>query len=469
MSEELTWLPAWRIAALVASREVSPVEVTRHFLDRIAKLDPTLHVFANVDAEGALEQARRAEEQVAGGGPIGPLHGVPFAVMDMVKAKGMRSAPWKTDSVGRDSIPVERLRKAGAILLGTVATYFFEPGERPRNPWDTSREPGNSSRGSGSAVAAGMVPFSLGQDSGGSTRLPAAWNGVLGLHPTRGLIPYVDYDKASLMLIMSVGPLARDVRDCAIVTQVLAGPDGRDLNAIQDDPPNYLSNLEDGVAGLRFAWTDDFGWSSAVALDETPKVNATARTAAYNLRSLGAEVTITGEEWEPSWDALITLIAAFEPVNNAHLVKPSEFVELQAKLEKARGLDLEPPVPVPDLAAPSSEEYEAATALRDRVWQTTMRVLRENDILLSPTTPILPKTLDEWGLLGGGLVPTYGAHTGLFNLLGFPALTVPCGFVDGLPVGLQMITRPGREDLLFRAAKSYLDAFPQVTRPAVAV
>ncbi|MDQ4111592.1 MAG: amidase [Actinomycetota bacterium] len=443
--------------------------MTQHFLDRIAKLDPTLHAFAHLDAVGALEQARRAEQEVASGGSLGPLHGVPFAVMDLIRVKGLPSAEWMTDSATRDDVHVERLRKAGAIVFGTLASYFFEPDEQPRNPWDTSRDPGNSSRGSASAVSAGMLPFTLAADGAGSTRLPAAWNGVLGLHPSRGLIPHVDFENPSLLLTTSFGPVTRDARDSAIVTQALAGPDGRDFVVIQDPPRDYLACLDDGVAGLRFAWTDDFGWSSIHNRDETPAVVAAARKAAFEFRSLGGFVDYTPEVWEDSFSVMTTLGGVFEAMGYKAPISPSEVQVRAAKLDEALGLEPQPATTLPELPTPSAAEYEQATAVRERLWDTTTRVLSDNDIIASPTTLLLPKTLVEWGLLGrDSTFMSYCAHTAMFNLLGFPALTIPCGFIDGLPVGMQLATRPGREDLLFQAAKSFLDAFPQQARPPAA-
>lgn len=222
MTEDLTWLPAWRIAALVAAREVSPIEVTQHFLDRIEKLDSTLHAFAHLDAAGALEQAKRAEDDVANGETLGTLHGVPFAVMEMTRVKGMPSIPWGSESCSADDLVVERLRAAGAIVVGTTNSYYFKPEDRPRNPWNLDRDTGNSSRGSAAAVSGGLLPFTLAQDGAGSTRLPAAWNGLLGLHPSRGLIPHINYEKPGLLFGVSVGPITRDARDAAVITQAIA-------------------------------------------------------------------------------------------------------------------------------------------------------------------------------------------------------------------------------------------------------
>ncbi|WP_328813531.1 amidase [Rhodococcus sp. NBC_00297] len=470
MSDDLTWLPAWRIAALIAAREVTAVDVTKHFLRRIAALDPSLHSFSYLDEAGAMEQAGRAAEAVESGQRLGPLHGIPFAVMDLTRVKGMPTAGDSTPSRW-DSVAVERLRDAGAVVFGTLNTYFFEADTRPRNVWDLNRDPGNSSRGSATAVAAGMLPFALAEDGAGSTRLPASWNGVLGLHPTRGLIPRIDHDNPAQMNAhgASVGPIARDVRDCAIITNALAGPDGRDQTVIQSTPRNYIADLDRGVSDLRIAWTDDFGWSGIHASEETPKVTSIARGAAFELASLGATVRPTPEVWEDPLPANGTFGRLIVSSGFILALAGDQAQARQDRLDRALGLEPAEAPMVPEFTSPTADEVAAACDLRDRLWRTTMRALEQDDIIASPTTLILPKTLEEWGLQGREFIfSSYSAHTSMFNLLGFPALTVPCGFEEGLPVGLQLATRPGREDLLFRAAKSYLDAFPQRSQPPVA-
>ncbi|WP_328813490.1 amidase [Rhodococcus sp. NBC_00297] len=469
MTEDLTWLPAWRIAALVAAREVSPIEVTQHFLDRIEKLDSTLHAFAHLDAAGALEQAKRAEDDVANGETLGTLHGVPFAVMEMTRVKGMPSIPWGSESCSADDLVVERLRAAGAIVVGTTNSYYFKPEDRPRNPWNLDRDTGNSSRGSAAAVSGGLLPFTLAQDGAGSTRLPAAWNGLLGLHPSRGLIPHINYEKPGLLFGVSVGPITRDARDAAVITQAIAGPDGRDFLSIQDEPRDYLAALDKGVSGLRIAWTDDFGWSSIYHREESVAVVAASRRSAFEFRSLGAAVNTTTEVWGNSLGAFFALQGAMKRMSPDLPVDLKEVQGRNAAYDVALGLEPEEQTAVVDVPEATAADYEAAALERKRLWSTTMRVFDSNDIIASPTTLLLPKTFEEWGLQGRDLIFTsYAAHTALFNLLGFPALTVPCGFIDGLPVGMQLVARPGREDLLFRAAKSFLDAFPRPERPAVA-
>ena len=260
-TDELTWLPAWRINELVVNKEVSPVEVTEHFLGRIEELEPTLHAFRTLDAAGAREQAQQAEDAIRQGAAVGPLHGIPVAVKEHIAVKGLPfslTGPQHAPIAKRDDILTERLRAAGAIMVGTTVmpgmgnspTAGRKPSDdlsdQPRNPWDPTRVPGSSSAGSAAATASGMLPFTIGSDGGGSTRLPSALSGVVGLHTTARRIPFVTHRLEGLPLTGSFGPITRDVRDAAIALQVMAGPDGRDFVCLQDDPPDYSAGLDAG-------------------------------------------------------------------------------------------------------------------------------------------------------------------------------------------------------------------------------
>ncbi|MFD0440281.1 amidase [Streptomyces chartreusis] len=470
MNSELTWMPAWRIRDGIRKGEFSPVEVVDHFLGRIAELEPRLHAFDVVDVEGAREQAVAAEKAIRDGAELGPLHGVPIAVMDGMMVRGFRNKLWNVEAARYDDLGVERLREAGAIIVGTTATYYWQPSERPRNPWDVTKDPGNSSRGSGVAVAAGMVPVAIGMDGAGSTRLPAAWCGVVGIHPSRGLVPFTDYDNPGVVLTTSTGPMARNARDCAMVLQVMAGPDGRDFLSMQQEVPDYLAAIDKGVEGLRVAWTDDFGWSRTQWVDETPALVEVARAAAFGLSAAGAEVGDTAEVWEDARPAMFALGAVFAAMGYVPPIDPAELAQRAARVDEYWGWESEPTPEVPvGGAGGTSEDYRSASLSRERNWASLRRILEDHDVILSITTPMAPRTLPEWGLSGRNFtMSSYSAHTAMFNLLGFPAASVPCGFVDGLPVGLQIVALPGREDVVFRVAQAIQAAHPIEKRPAAA-
>jgi aspartyl-tRNA(Asn)/glutamyl-tRNA(Gln) amidotransferase subunit A len=454
---DLSWTPAWKIAALIKARDVSPVEVTNHFLERAGALDGRLKVYSHLDAKGARETAARAEKAVLDGDALGPLHGVPFAVKDHIPVKGMplHGGPLAQD----DHFGVERLRKAGAVLFGgntmmgaggggvmQAAGVFkaFNWEAEARNPWDTTKVPGWSSSGGAAAVAAGMLPFTIGSDGGGSTRLPAAYCGIVGMHPTGGLIPEVDYANPRPPSGITVGPLTRDVRDAALVTQVMGGPDGRDPMCIQSEPGDFLADLEAGIGGLRLAWTDNFGFAERYAPPEGPRVIAQVREKAMGLRALGASIDVTDEVWEDFWPGRMAQWMAF--------------------------------IPSPGLEKPSQDEMREGFEVRGRNWDRFRRLFGEYDLLITATTPRVTRPVEEWEAAwttagptypNGSFMGAYISHTELFNWMKFPAISVPAGFVDGLPVGLQFAGWPGSEAKIFRAAQAFLSAFPQNARPPV--
>jgi aspartyl-tRNA(Asn)/glutamyl-tRNA(Gln) amidotransferase subunit A len=433
---DLSWAPAWRIREMVAKRDISPVEVTDHFLARIERLNPELHPFRQVDAEGARAQARAAEAAVMAGEPLGPLHGVPLGLKEFLPIKGLswmdlsvrkhREAPW-------DCLETERVRAAGAVVIGptvagAVAQEFGDSDRMPLNPWDTDRVCGDSSSGSACATAAALTPLCIAGDGLGSTRLPAAFSGLVGLHCTRGLVPSFEWEQLVTRPITTYGPLARDVRDAAIVLSALAGPDGREVMGLPDEPDDYLGRLEDGARGMRLIWTDDFGYARQFAVEETPRVIETVRAAVRRLEDAGAAVDATDAVFEnPGWTAHAFLMS--DPILAPNVETPPE------KAIKAR-----------------ENRGRIAAALR--------QALAGADFILTPTILCVAPTRQVWAdpeasPANSGL---YTAMTGVANLLGWPAISVPAGLVDGLPVGLQILGRPKSEARMLQLAQAFLAA-----------
>ena len=463
MADDLTWLPAWQIRELIAKREVSPVEVLDHYLGRIDEHDAVIKTFKHIDRDGARVQAVRAEKAVVDGEDLGSLHGIPVSVKEHVLVEGMpTTGPNVENTTARwDDISVERLRKAGAIILGTntmmgtgngtLANYDWD--SEARNPWNPDHVPGWSSSGGAAATVAGLIPIALGTDGGGSTRLPAAYSGVVGVHPTQGRIPYVNYTQPRSPLGEAnhrtarhggtYGPISRDVRDSAIALQAMAGPDGRDTNCMGDVPDDYQTDIDAGVEGLRFAWSDDFGFGSIYAVEESPRVIAAVRDAAKGLTSIGASVETTDQEWEDFYPAMGVLGRAF-----------------------SWNLDMRP----------DADEYQAASEVRMRNMAKFYDLLADHELLLSPTSQLLARSVEHWDsswtkdgaqYAHGTFAPTYTSLTHMFNWINWPAVTVPCGFVDGLPIGLQFIGKPGSEALIFRAAHTFQQAFPRPEQPPI--
>ncbi|MCU1691561.1 MAG: putative amidase protein [Frankiales bacterium] len=469
MSDDLTWLPAWRLRELIGRKEVSCTEVTDHFLGRIEEFDPTLHAFAEVDVPGARQQAKQADAAVLEGGDLGPLHGIPTSVKAHIRVEGLQLQTGAGLQTSRfDDISVERLRAAGAVVVGTNTMLgagggggldpdhpgVFRPfnwDAEARSPWDTTRVPGWSSSGGAAAAAAALLPVTIGSDGGGSTRLPAAYSGVVGLHTTRGLIPHVDYEKPTMMLTASYGPLARDVRDAALFTRAMSGPDYRDYVCLSDETPDPVASLDQGVEGMRLAWTEDFGFASRYAGPDSARITAVAREAAAGLRTLGATLETTDEVWEDR-----------SPDTTASWLAEPALYEVMVQVNTT-------PVPPPDYDA-----YKASIESRARNFAHFQEFFRHHDVILSVTAQRTAPTTEQWErdwtvdahtFPGLSFAPAYCSHTMIFNWLGFPAVSVPCGFLDGLPVGLQIASLPGREDLVLRVAAAFQKAFPRAERP----
>ncbi len=433
---ELTWLPAWRIRELVARREVSPVEVTDHFLGRVEGLDPALHAFRMIDVEGARDQARRAEAAVLAGDDIGPLHGVPFALKEFFPIQGMT---WQNlllaerATAERDGVEAERLRRAGAILFGPTiagltAREFGDSDRQPQNPWDRQRVCGDSSTGAACAVSSAMVPAAIGTDGRGSNRLPAAYCGLVGMLATRGRVASFDWAHMGPRLLSAPGPLARDVRDAATILSVLSGPDPRDMFCLPDDPPDFLSGIEGGARGLRLVWTDDFGYASTYAGPDSLEAINELRRIAFELSvAAGAEIEETKEVFED----------------------PSTACDAATLSDSTIAVYGPPP----------GREIVRARESRARIWETFTRVLEGRDFILSPTFQGVAPTRQEWAngwKAEGRMMNTYAAHTAAANLLGWPAVSIPAGLLTGMPIGLQIMGTPNSEPRMLQLAQALL-------------
>lgn len=249
------------------------MELTEHFLGRIEYHNAELKTIQNLDPERVRLQAKVAEAVALAGDERGPLHGAPTAVKSHIDVEGLPrpgSVFWYGTAT-RDDLVVELLGAAGAVIMGhTVMPFLTSLGEYEwdalaRNPWDLARVPEASSSGSAAAVAAGLLPDALGSDSGGSSRLPAAYCGVIGVHPTGGLVPWVDHRPWAVRIGTTIGPITRDTRDAATVLSVITYPDGRDDMGLKIELPDARSELGGRAAGMRLAWTDDYGFASTYA------------------------------------------------------------------------------------------------------------------------------------------------------------------------------------------------------------
>lgn len=431
-------VPAWRIAERIAAGEVSPIEVIDEALARIAALDGEVKAFRTVAADAARAAAREAEAAVREGRALGPLHGVPLALKDHIPVAGCsywNSFDGSQAIAPRDGIEAERLRAAGAILVGTTvagltAREFGAGRGQPENPWDSARVCGDSSSGCAAAVAAGMVPAAIAVDGLGSTRLPAAFCGLVGLNPTRGRIPWTSDWSINPRLLSNAGPLTTNARDAALIMSVLAGPDGRDLMSRPDAPPDYFSGLGKGLAGLNLAWSDDPFEASERAGPQAGEVIATVRSAAQSLVRDGAALTPIADRLSGAGAAAMTMLGADRTMVTR--VEASPDVVMAAKAGRKRAID----------------------------WFNAL--FAQYDALVTPTIQYVAPTREEWAeaWTDPAHMLTYAAHTAASNLTGYPALSVPCGLINGMPVGLQVWGPPDSEPLLLQIAQAFLEAKP---------
>ena len=274
MDTDLAFAPATELRQLIAAGQVSCVELTELFYHRIAELNPQLNAYLTLCPEQALAAAGQAPGCPAAGESLGPLHGIPVSVKDLELTQGVTSTLGSAlfhDRIPEyDSVVVERVKAAGAILLGKTNTPEFglsgttenKLGEPCRNPWDPARTPGGSSGGAAAALAAGLCTLATGSDGGGSIRIPASFSGLFGIKPSQGRVPrYGGYGQPAANHFSQSGPMSRTVADTALLLQVLAGPDSRDPTSIRETPPDFAAGLGNGVRGWRIAWSPDLGYA----------------------------------------------------------------------------------------------------------------------------------------------------------------------------------------------------------------
>ena len=440
-------IDATGLSALIRARAVSPVDVVQAHLDRIAALDPNLKAYVHVSGEEALAGARAAEREIAGGRYRGPLHGVPVAYKDIFHVRGLPTAAGSRTMRGfvadEDATVVARLRMEGAICVGKLKTTEFAAGSmevfgEARNPWNLNATTGGSSAGAGGALAARLVPLAIGSDTGGSTRIPASFCGVVGLKPTYGRVSRYGMVPLSWSLD-HVGALARSVPDVALLLRAIAGPDRRDPTAASIPAPDYAALLGRSLRGIRIGVARGF-----FADDVDAEVGNAVRVAVASMRDLGATVS---ECYLPhsrfalfaSW--AINYSEAFSLHRAGFLAHPREYTS--AFLRR-----------VTVGACLTAEERVLAQRARQLITAELVGALENVDAIVTPTTPFVAYAIDGASDSGDRARLTRSA-----NVAGLPALSVPCGFTrDGLPIGLQITGRAWDEGGVLRVGHAYLEA-----------
>jgi aspartyl-tRNA(Asn)/glutamyl-tRNA(Gln) amidotransferase subunit A len=456
MSDAIAYATIRELGGRYRKRELSPVEVTRTLLGRIEQLDPMLHAFITLTADRAMADARAAEAALQRG-DARPLLGIPVAHKDIYCTRGIRTtggsallADWLPED---DATCVQRWQEAGTVLLGKLITHEFAfglqlPGHRflpARNPWNTAHIPGGSSSGSGAALAAGLVVGATGSDTGGSIRGPAAFCGIVGLKPTYGRVSRAGVLSLSWTLDHT-GPMARTVEDCAYLLQAMAGHDAADPASSRVPIDDYLAPLGQDIRGMKIGVPRAYFFDGIDA-----EVAQAFEGALTTLRELGAEVrdvTIPSLHTTPAF-LLILMAEAFA----YHERDIREHPELYGDVLRERILTG---------ALVTAAEYTQAQRLRAQLCREMAEVLRDVDVLATPTAPApaTPFTLaqdPEFGFPRSNMPP--------FNLTGLPTLALPCGFTSSeLPLSLQLAGRPFDEGMVLRVGHAYEQATPWHTR-----
>ena len=460
---DLTQATATELLALYRSGQASPTEATAAIVNRIERLNPVLNAFCHLAPEETFAAAAASTDRWHRGEPCGPLDGVPAAIKDLILTKGwptLRGSrtvdpnqAWDTDAPA-----TARLREAGAVLLGKTTTPEFGcKGEtnspltgRTRNPWNTDKTPGGSSGGTAAAVAAGLGPIAIGTDGAGSVRIPAAFCGNFGLKPSFGRVPA--YPLSPFGTVAHLGPHTMSVTDAALMMNVMKQPDARDWTSLPPDPTDYTIGLNDGISGLRVAWSPTLGYAKNVH----PEIAAACEKAVRTLEALGAHVEavdpgfadpldITTGLWFVSstvvWDTLT-------PAQQA--VADPDFV---AEVELGKAF--------------SALDVQKLTLRRGALGTQMRQFMQRYDLLITPSVavpafdakPAGHQTLTPEAMLG------WTPFSYPFNLTQQPACTIPCGLTsDGLPMGLQIVGPMFGDALVLRAARAFESAQP-IARP----
>jgi aspartyl-tRNA(Asn)/glutamyl-tRNA(Gln) amidotransferase subunit A len=445
------------MGGMLRRKALSPVELTQAHLERIDALGERLGAFITVMGESALARARELESSLQSGRDLGPLHGIPVAVKDIISTRGVLTSAGSrvmADNIPEvDSTLAERLHDAGAVLLGKLNLSEFaiggtvdHPFGTPRNPWNTEHSAGGSSSGSGVAVASGLCAGALGSDTGGSIRGPSSFCGIVGIRPTYGRV--TRHEVVPMCWSMdTVGPMTRTVEDCAIMLEAIAGHDPRDATSSSEPVPDYAMSLGEGVRGLRVALPREMFDYSGLEGETSDAV----KKATAVLEELGASSEEVSLPMSAHSGAVFVAIADVDAAAyHSDLLR-----------ERGDDYDWNTRVRLESASLTPAGAYIKAQRARESIRKELLEALEHSDVIITPTSHAPAPTLaDGTGRPGGSYDVASDLGRRMYAspaaLAGLPALSIPCGFsASGLPIGMQIIGRPFEEKLLFRVGHAY--------------
>jgi aspartyl-tRNA(Asn)/glutamyl-tRNA(Gln) amidotransferase subunit A len=466
--QQICGMDAIALAEAIRKKKLSPVEVVDAHLERMDALEPIIHSFSLATPDEARRDARELEARIMRGEEVGPLAGVPIGIKDLVCTAGITTASgsiaYKDFVPEEDDVVVERVKKAGAIIVGkTNVPEFGYSGashnpvfETTRNPWNTDMTPGGSSSGSGSAVASGEVPFAVGSDGGGSVRIPAAHSGIYGIKASMGRVPLYPGCRderypglSSWETLEHIGPMSRTVADSALMLSVMAGPDPRDRHSLPAADFDWMKCLDGDLKGLRVAYSPDWGYAAVdprvrKVVDEAVKVFET---------DLGCTVEIANPGWSDPFAAFWGIVAM-----------DTDLKGMREMVEK-HGAQMSPHL-VEFIRHPwTAEELTNAAMTRKAVVNKMWKFMSKYDLLLTPTLAVPPFPVHCQGpeRIDGRMVAStqWLAFTYPINLTGQPAASIPAGFTDDeLPIGLQIVGRHLADPMVLKASAAFERARP---------
>jgi aspartyl-tRNA(Asn)/glutamyl-tRNA(Gln) amidotransferase subunit A len=461
---DLCYTPATQLLTLIRDKALSPVELCRAVLDRIERLNPKFSAFCAITADMALEAAGRAEQAAARGETLGPLHGIPFTIKDLVFTRGVRTMAGSFIFEHRltevDAPYVRRLKEAGGIMIGKTTTPEFgwkALGDSPltgitRNPWNPGMTSGGSSAGAAVAAAAGLGPLHQGSDGAGSIRIPSSFCGIYGFKPTYGRVPL--WPISNTDSTTHTGPMTRTVADAALMLAVMAGPDDWDRTALDGVPEDYVGRLHEGVRGLRVAWSPELG-----GLPVDAEVAAVVKRAALAFQELGSVVEeIADPRFADTHEMIRSMWNAHYAGNYGRYLR-----EWRDRMDPGLVAAIE------DGFRYSAAHYVETRGKKLAHWDTVRPLFEKYHLLLTPSVSV---TAFEVGRLNPAHFPQHAwdwfpwaSFSYPFNFTGQPAASVPAGFTpSGMPVGLQIVGRRYADLTVLQASAAFAQARPWAQR-----